>query len=150
MVFGSVVVNYWIGVDVMRLIKKVVEIVIDPVDVIDDIEKLMEEKKLVDEDFHYFFQLHEDDEVVVFVELLGYDVDDYAIETGSRSYMLETAVLDKTRNQLHVRGDTNAEVDYSFLNKYPVWSEKELTKLGIKVLIDSAKYRNVHWSEYTN
>ena len=148
--FGRNVISCWIGGIDLRLLKKGVEVVVEADDTIEDIEKLMDEKQLVDEDFHYFFQLDENDDRVIFVELLGYDVDDYAIETGRRSYMLETAVLDKNTNKLHVLGDTNAEEDHSFLNGRPVWSENQLKKLGIKILVDSTNFSIEHWSEFVN
>lgn len=63
---------------------------------IKDIEGLMEVNKLNNNDFSYFFELHEDENAVVFVNVSGYDLEEEDIESGiGRVFQTETAIIIK-------------------------------------------------------
>lgn len=110
---------------------------------IEDIEGLMEANKLNNNDFNYFFELHEDENAVVFVNVAGYELEEEDIESGvGRVFQTETAIIIKNANNLKLINELRFGGDYNgdmldelnnLLKDKPVWTLDNFEKAGVKL-----------------
>lgn len=121
---------------------------------IEDIEGLMEVNKLNNNDFSYFFELHEDENAVVFVNVSGYDLEEEDIESGiGRVFQTETAIIIKKAdnvkliNELRFRGDYNGDM-LDELNNKPVWTLDDFEKAGVKLNVNGYDPFGYSWYDY--
>ncbi|MCY8565636.1 hypothetical protein [Bacillus sonorensis] len=125
---------------------------------IEDIEGLMEANKLNNNDFSYFFELHEDENAVVFVNVSGYDLEEEDIESGlGRVFQTETAIIIKKAdnvkliNELRFRGDYNGDMLdelNNLLKDKPVWTLDDFEKADVKLNVNGYDPFGYSWYEY--
>ena len=118
---------------------------------IEDVDILVEDNRFSKDSFNYFFELHENEDIVVFANLGGYELEEEDIESGyGRSFQIETALLVKKENIIYYQGDNNGFNSLSFLNDVPVWTTLDLYHIGIKEIKDAGlgfPY-NERWEDY--
>ncbi|AVI45382.1 hypothetical protein BL14DL4_00114 [Bacillus licheniformis] len=93
---------------------------------------MMEANKLNNNDFNYFFELHEDENAVVFVNVAGYELEKEDIESGvGRVFQTETAIIIKNANNVKLINELRFGGDYNgdmldelnnLLKDKPVWT----------------------------
>ena len=125
---------------------------------IEDIEDLMEANKLNNNDFSYFFELHEDENAVVFVNVSGYDLEEEDIESGiGRVFQTETAIIIKKAdnvkliNELRFRGDYNGDMLdklNNLLKDKPVLTLDDFEKAGVKLNVNGYDPFGYSWYDY--
>ncbi|MET3505531.1 hypothetical protein [Halalkalibacter oceani] len=107
---------------------------------INDIDQLIIENKFNDNNFDYYFEMYENEEVVVFANLTGYPLEEDDISSGvGRVFQIETAILVKDvknsqyLNQMFYMGDNDGFSTLGhFLNNKPVWTKEKLKEAGVK------------------
>jgi len=109
-----------------------------------DVDGLVQEYRYSDDEFEYFFQTDENEDVVVFACLAGYPLEEDDVTTGvGRVFQVETAILVKKdsdyRGNVYLLGDNNGYATLSSLNYLEVWSKQELlTILGEGKILDAS------------
>lgn len=111
---------------------------------IENIENLIEEKRFDDGEFDYFFEVYEDDLVVVFAFLYAFEMTERDLEEGNgRVFQVETAVLVKEphpshHGKIYYMGDNDGWGNISeLLKNSPVWTKDELKKIGVESFQDA-------------
>ncbi|MDY7043636.1 hypothetical protein RVS70_05395 [Virgibacillus sp. M23] len=122
-------------------------------DRIEDIDKLIEENRFNDDGFDYYFEVHEEDDFVVFANVAGYELLQEDIDSGcGRVFQVETALLVKKENIIYYL-ENDGFKSLNFLKNYPVWTSGKLRKAGVKGFQDAGinfPYRNFYWKDYVN
>jgi hypothetical protein len=125
-----------------------------------DIEGLIEQNKFNSEEFDYFFEVYEDDKVVVFANVYGCDLEEEDVTSGvGRVFQVETAVLVKDIHnsqslyKMYRLGDSDLPPKLNqLLQNKPVWKADELFRLGVKEILDAYtgfEY-DYSWFDYVN
>lgn len=125
---------------------------------IEDIEGLMEANKLNNNDFNYFFELHEDENAVVFVNVAGYELEEEDIESGvGRVFQTETAIIIKNANNVKLINELRFGGDYNgdmldelnnLLKDKPVWTLDDFEKAGVKLNANGYDPFGYSWYNY--
>ncbi|AMR10759.1 hypothetical protein CHCC20441_3847 [Bacillus licheniformis] len=125
---------------------------------IEDIEGLMEANKLNNNDFNYFFELHEDENAVVFVNVAGYELEEEDIESGvGRVFQTETAIIIKNANNVKLINELRFGGDYNgdmldelnnLLKDKPVWTLDDFEKGGVKINVNGYDPFRYSWYNY--
>lgn len=125
---------------------------------IEDIEGLMEANKLNNNDFNYFFELHEDENAVVFVNVAGYELEEEDIESGvGRVFQTETAIIIKNANNVKLINELRFGGDYNgdmldelnnLLKDKPVWTLNDFEKGGVKINVNGYDPFRYSWYNY--
>lgn len=110
-----------------------------------NIEELIEQNRFNDDEFDYYFEVFEDELVVVFANLAGYELTEEDIENKlGRAFQIETAVIVKDQNRLEYSdtiywlGDNDGwGKAQELLSDKPVWTRDELGDIGVKSFQDS-------------
>lgn len=111
---------------------------------ITNIEELIEQNRFNDDEFDYFFEVFENDLVVVFAFVYGFELTQEDIDKDyGRVFQVETAVIVKDKEYpsyhgtVHYLGDNDGWGGIQELLKdSPVWTKDELRDLGVKVFRD--------------
>ena len=121
---------------------------------IEDIEGLMEANKLKNNVFSYFFELHEDENAVVFLNVAGYELEEEDIESGvGRVFQTETAIIIKNANnvklinELRFGGDYNGDT-LDELNNLLNWTLDDFEKAGVKLNANGYDPFGYSWYNY--
>lgn len=112
---------------------------------IENIEELIEQNRFVDNEFDYYFEVFEDDLIIVFANLAGYELTEEDIENKlGRTFQVETSVIVKDQNGLEYSdtmywlGDNDGWGNVQeLLSDIPVWTREELVSIGVKGFQDS-------------
>lgn len=112
---------------------------------IENIEELIEQSRFEDNEFDYYFEVFEDDLIIVFANLAGYELTEEDIENKlGRAFQVETSVIVKDQNGLEYSdtmywlGDNDGWGNVQeLLSDKPVWTRDELVSIGIKGFQDS-------------
>lgn len=120
---------------------------------IQQIEDLIKKEKFTNNEFYYYFEMYEDDKVVVFANLAGFELseEDIELEWG-RPFQIETAILVKENMEIYFLRDNDGVNEYlkSFINK-PYWTNETFENVGIKIAGDAGigfRYRGLYWEDY--
>lgn len=137
----------------MKLIDYIVykEVVSEKIFVsIEEIEKLMDGNKYNNNYLNYYFELHEADDIVIFANLTGYELDEEDIKTGlGRIYQIETAVLVKNEMKVYHIGDNDIKEEYiKLLINKPVWTKESFEQAGIALSGLTDAYNDEAWQFY--
>lgn len=128
----------------MKVIEEIVYKEIKSYNSFSDVDKLVEDNRRSDNYFNYFFELFEDDNVVVFANLAGFkyspEKDSYDKEWG-RTFQIETALYVKNhpdyKNKVYYLIDNNGFDSLSKLNGLPVWTKEEFIEEEISNIVDA-------------
>ena len=109
------------------------------------VENYVRENKFSEDDTMYYFEVYEDNNVVVFANFYCFELLQEDIDSGDgKPFQLETAVYVKDVkggvlfNRLYHLGDNDGWGGYDKkLSHFPVWTKEELYDLGIEGFTDS-------------